>query len=154
MYRAARSNTLNDMYLIEAGAKPPAVHVTCVNSGPMASAKVCDSTRVLKASHPDGNGGVAYLWHLANGTVSTSSLNLNFDSGSQGQGQISQDGGATSIKWTDGSTWVRRAPDEAALCCARCRNTTGCKAWTVSTAGARCAFRNLERVPMSHWSDR
>lgn len=134
---AARSNTLNDMYLIEAGAKPPAVKISCVDSGPMASAKVCDTKRVVKASHPDGNGGVAYLWHLANGTSSTTSLSANFDSGSQGQGQISQDGGATSIKWDDGSMWVRRAPDEATLCCARCRNTTGCKAWTISTAGAQ-----------------
>ena len=125
------------MYLIEAGSKSPAIQITCVDDGPMASAKVCDTKRVLTASHPDGNGGVAYLWHLANGTVGTSSLSVNFDSGSNDQGQISQVGGATSIKWSDGSTWVRRAPSEAALCCARCRNTTGCKAWTISTDGAK-----------------
>jgi hypothetical protein len=43
---------------------------------------------------------------------------------------VSQVGGATAIKWPDGTMWVRRAPDEAALCCARCRNTTGCRVRT------------------------
>jgi hypothetical protein len=129
--------TLEDVYLVEAAGKAPAVHITCVDSGPMAAGRVCDSSRVLKGSHPDGNGGASYLWHLANGTVGSGSLSANFDSGQESQGQVSQDGAATTIKWDDGSTWIRRAGDEAALCCARCRNATSCKAWTVTTVGAQ-----------------
>ena len=37
---------------------------------------------MLPASHPDGNGGVALLWHTANATIGAGgSLSASFDSG-------------------------------------------------------------------------
>ena len=132
---ASDGTTLDDTYLID--GPPSAIVVSCIDAGPMASARICNPDAVVPGSHPDGNGGAGWLWTGGTGSISGTSLSVKFDTPTptQGSGTASVSGGGTMITWDDGSVWIRRAPDEAAACCARCMNSTACKAWTVATIG-------------------